>query len=80
MVASPVGDLLGILTDGDVRRTLLHKGADVLLEPVGDVMTSNPKFCFQDQKAFFAVEVSASCGYSFELASGAADVQRSLID
>ncbi|MBE7636133.1 KpsF/GutQ family sugar-phosphate isomerase [Sneathiella sp. P13V-1] len=34
------GDLLGIITDGDIRR---HMGADLLTKRAGDVMTTNPQ-------------------------------------
>ncbi|MBN1141743.1 MAG: KpsF/GutQ family sugar-phosphate isomerase [Deltaproteobacteria bacterium] len=36
------GDLVGIFTDGDLRRSL-EKGFDILNHPVGELMTRNPK-------------------------------------
>jgi arabinose-5-phosphate isomerase len=38
-VTSAAGDLIGIITDGDLRR---HMGADLLGQKVGDVMTARP--------------------------------------
>jgi arabinose-5-phosphate isomerase len=36
------GDLLGVITDGDLRRAL-EKGVDILNQTAGDVMTGRPK-------------------------------------
>ncbi|MBE0598793.1 MAG: KpsF/GutQ family sugar-phosphate isomerase [Desulfuromonadales bacterium] len=36
------GDLLGVFTDGDLRRSL-EQGFDVLNRPIGEVMTRHPK-------------------------------------
>jgi arabinose-5-phosphate isomerase len=38
-VVGPTGELVGIVTDGDLRR---HMGPDLLSEKVGDVMTRGP--------------------------------------
>ncbi len=40
-ITSPEGKLLGIFTDGDLRRSL-KKDRDVLQSRIGDVMTKNP--------------------------------------
>jgi arabinose-5-phosphate isomerase len=39
-VTDAAGDLIGIVTDGDLRR---HMGADLLTQRVGDVMTRGPR-------------------------------------
>ncbi len=39
-VTNPQGDLVGLITDGDLRR---HMGPDLLEKPVSDIMTANPK-------------------------------------
>ena len=41
-VADAEGNLAGVFTDGDLRRSL-EKGFDVLNRPVGEVMSCNPK-------------------------------------
>ena len=41
-VADAEGNLAGVFTDGDLRRSL-EKGFDVLNRPVGEVMSRNPK-------------------------------------
>jgi len=41
-VMNPVGDLLGIFTDGDLRRSL-DKGVDIRIAKVGELMNTTPK-------------------------------------
>lgn len=41
-VMSPAGDLLGIFTDGDLRRSI-DKGIDIRTASVGELMNTNPK-------------------------------------
>jgi arabinose-5-phosphate isomerase len=41
-VVNDAGDLLGVFTDGDLRRCM-ETGYDVLNQPIGEVMTVNPK-------------------------------------
>lgn len=41
-VVDPAGVLVGVITDGDLRRAL-EKGADILNETAGALMTGNPK-------------------------------------
>ena len=48
--------LLGILTDGDLRR-LLHRGVDVYTAKITDVMTRNPKVTHPDRLAAETVEL-----------------------
>jgi len=50
------GRLAGILTDGDIRRALLH-GSDVLLAPVERIMTQNPKVVAPDALAADALSL-----------------------
>ncbi len=48
------GDLIGIITDGDLRRNL---GKDLLNETVDSVMTANPKTVQLDALAISAMEI-----------------------
>jgi arabinose-5-phosphate isomerase len=41
-VMNPAGDLLGIFTDGDLRRSI-DKGVDIRTAKVGELMNTNPK-------------------------------------
>lgn len=41
-VMNPAGDLLGIFTDGDLRRSI-DKGVDIRIATVGELMNTNPK-------------------------------------
>lgn len=43
LVQDDEGKLLGIFTDGDLRRALQAKGAKILDLPLRDIMTANPK-------------------------------------
>ena len=47
-VVNPAGDLVGIITDGDLRR---HMSENLLSQAVDDVMTKNPKTIRPDQLA-----------------------------
>ena len=49
-IVSPEGKLLGIFTDGDLRRSL-KKDRDVLQSRIGDVMTKNPTTIAPDKLA-----------------------------
>ncbi len=49
-IISPEGKLLGIFTDGDLRRSL-KKDRDVLQSRIGDVMTKNPTTIAPDKLA-----------------------------
>jgi arabinose-5-phosphate isomerase len=55
-VVSPEGRLLGIFTDGDLRRAILRH-ADLGKLAVGDVMTRDPRAMGPDQLVAEAVEV-----------------------
>ncbi len=41
-IAGPDGRLIGVFSDGDLRRSL-EKGIEVLNRPIGEVMSGNPK-------------------------------------
>lgn len=49
--------LLGIFTDGDLRRTLQNVGSDSLNEPVENVMTKNPRHISPDVLASDAIKI-----------------------
>ncbi|MTI16919.1 KpsF/GutQ family sugar-phosphate isomerase [Rhodobacteraceae bacterium RKSG542] len=55
------GDLVGIITDGDLRR---HISSDFLDKPVEEIMTSDPKTVPQDTLVGTAVEMINSMGIS----------------
>jgi arabinose-5-phosphate isomerase len=42
-IVNPAGELLGVFTDGDLRRSLAV-AENPLTEPLGKLMTKNPKF------------------------------------
>ncbi|NOY75032.1 MAG: KpsF/GutQ family sugar-phosphate isomerase [Kiritimatiellaeota bacterium] len=50
------GKLLGIFTDGDLRRNM-NKDADILEKPVGDFMTTNPTTVDKDDLAVEVLKV-----------------------
>jgi len=61
-VTSVIGDreeLVGILTDGDLRRAM-EKGGDVLLHQVADYMTREPKVIDEDELAAKALQIMES--------------------
>jgi arabinose-5-phosphate isomerase len=51
--------LVGILTDGDLRRAM-EKGGDVLLHQVADYMTREPKVIDEDELAAKALQIMES--------------------
>jgi arabinose-5-phosphate isomerase len=53
-VVNGIGELVGVITDGDLRRGL-QKGNDILEVPASDVMTSHPKTIDQDALAVDAL-------------------------
>ena len=59
LVSSSDGQLLGIITDGDLRRLLLQAehGADILEAPVGRHMTKNPRIIDPDDSAADALRI-----------------------
>jgi arabinose-5-phosphate isomerase len=58
-VVDPEGRLLGIFTDGDLRRHLAQ-GENILDRPVEDVMTRGPKTVRQDQLAIDVLRIFES--------------------
>lgn len=53
LVVNEQGQLLGTVTDGDIRRAILkHMSLD---EPVGRIMNANPRFVFREQSRQNAV-------------------------
>lgn len=55
-VVNAAGDLIGIFTDGDLRR-LLESGTDQMSLPIKKVMTANPKRILQENLAAKALQV-----------------------
>jgi arabinose-5-phosphate isomerase len=56
IVCDDAGSLLGIFTDGDLRRTLERLGNDAIQQPLGALMKRGPATCRHDQKAFDAMQ------------------------
>lgn len=54
-VISEDGDLIGVITDGDLRRAL-EKYRDILSKKAGEIMTKNPKWILKDELAAKALE------------------------
>lgn len=54
-VISENGDLIGVITDGDLRRAL-EKYRDILSKKAGEIMTKNPKWILKDELAAKALE------------------------
>lgn len=54
-VVDDAGQLVGVFTDGDLRRTMA-RGCDVLDMPLGGVMSRNPKRILRDSLAAKAVQ------------------------
>ena len=55
-VVEPDGTLLGIITDGDLRR-MLEKNSDIEKVKAGDIMTRNPKTIGSEELAISALDV-----------------------
>lgn len=60
LVADSHSRLLGIFTDGDLRRGLQKEGGDILFRPVEEVMTRDPRCTGPDQLAWEAMKVMES--------------------
>jgi len=50
------GALVGIITDGDIRRAMLRLGQSFFATPVADIMSRNPKTISKDAKIVEAGE------------------------
>ena len=57
VVVGDSGEMLGIFTDGDLRRTLQDNGPDALNFAVRDVMTLSPRWTTADRLAVDAMKV-----------------------
>lgn len=57
VVVDELRRLLGIFTDGDLRRALQHRGAQALQAPISEVMTLMPKWIAADRLAWQALEL-----------------------
>lgn len=57
LVTAPDGELLGIFTDGDLRRSLQSQGSTVLEQPMSALMTASPLSIDQDELAWDALKV-----------------------
>ena len=53
---SAVSNLVGIITDGDIRRAMLRLGQDFFATPVSAIMSKNPKTISKDAKIVEAGE------------------------
>lgn len=58
-VVDEAGKMLGVLTDGDIRRGL-RKGVDFLQHPVTELMTKSPKYITADKLAAQALHLMES--------------------
>ena len=58
-VIDEAGKMLGVLTDGDIRRGL-RKGVDFLQHPVTELMTNSPKYITADKLAAQALHLMES--------------------
>ena len=56
-VVDGTGELAGVVTDGDLRRLMMSRPADVLALTAGDVMTPNPLTIRRDQLAVEALRI-----------------------
>ena len=55
LVADSNSQLLGVFTDGDLRRALQSHGSDVLNQPIKDLMTLRPSVVAKDTLAWDAL-------------------------
>lgn len=56
LVTDDHGHLKGVFTDGDLRRALLQKGAQVLDQPIEQLMNPNPKWIHPSELAWEAMK------------------------
>ncbi len=54
IITDPSGDLLGIITDGDLKR---HMGPDLLSKEVGEIMSTSPRTIKADALAVEALDI-----------------------
>lgn len=60
LVVDLQNELLGIFTDGDLRRALQNKGSDVLNVQIKNIMTKNPRTIEPEKLAFEAMRLMES--------------------
>jgi arabinose-5-phosphate isomerase len=58
LVAGREEELLGIFTDGDLRRTIQTRVGNIMSLRIGDIMTRDPRRCAADDKAVEAMQVN----------------------
>ena len=56
-ICNDSGDLIGAISDGDLRRHLLEKGSDGLSAKAKDLMTENPKTIIESELAIDALRL-----------------------
>ncbi len=56
-LVTQAGQVIGIVTDGDLRRFLQNGNSDIKTFPVLEAMTKNPKFIFADKLAVEALNL-----------------------
>ncbi len=57
LVANHEQELLGIFTDGDLRRTIQTREGQIMGLRIGDIMTRGPRQCSAGEKAVEAMQV-----------------------
>lgn len=62
MILDNLGKLLGIFTDGDLRRALEKFGNNVLEQPMSLLMTTTPKVTYSDEMAYKVMIEMESAG------------------
>jgi len=60
-VTGSAGNLIGVITDGDLRRALAERGGNILVLKAADVMTRDPKTIAADSLAAEAVAMMEQC-------------------
>lgn len=60
LVINDKSELLGIFTDGDLRRALQRAGSDALNLPVGEFMTKSPRLAYPEMFAVDAMRLMES--------------------
>ncbi len=57
IIVDSAGKLAGIFTDGDLRRHLINTGPTAMAQPIGQLMTKNPKRLSSDARVRDAVQI-----------------------
>ena len=61
-VLDDAGEMIGIITDGDVRRALEKKGNKIFDQTADSLMSKNPKWVSSDTLAISALELMEKHG------------------